>query len=64
MSLRNAHHVFRESVDQEHRDALVSCGDVVQGRSVDVGAVVGDLRHGGAGWCGGHFTPQFDSLAV
>src|SRR6266581_4884245 len=53
-----------EPVDQQDRVSGGPCGDVVQGRSVDVGAVVGDPRHGGTGWCGGHVSPQLDSLAV
>jgi hypothetical protein len=51
-------------VDKQDRRPGGPGGSVMQGRSVDVGAVVGDLEDGGARWCCGHASPYFDSLAV
>src|SRR5580692_2340068 len=45
-----------EAVDQQDRGSGGPGGSVMQGRSVDVGAVVGGPRDGGDRWCGGHVS--------
>src|ERR1700728_2839524 len=46
-----------EPVDQQDRGPGGPGGSVVQGRPVDLGAVVGDPGAGEARWCGSHISP-------